>query len=61
MLSLTLMEVNSYLLLLTSIPIAEYAANRVISHASKSFYLSSTLSSTYLLNNLNNLYKTYYN
>lgn len=57
MLSLTLMEVNSYLLLLTSIPIAAYAANRVISHASKSFYLSST----YLLNNLNNLYKTYYN
>lgn len=57
MLSLTLMEANSYLLLLTSIPIAAYAANRVISHASKSFYLSST----YLLNNLNNLYKTYYN
>lgn len=40
------MEANTFLLLLTSIPIAAYAANRVISHASKSFYLSSILSST---------------
>lgn len=43
------------LFLLTSIPIAANAANRVISHASKSFYHLSTLSNFYLLKFLNNL------